>query len=194
MKLHHLFAFSLGIAGIGMAASLPASAAVSVVGTGLGQACYRTAEFGGNPTEGIATCTTALTQEALTISDRASTFINRGILRAREGDPEGAIRDYDTGLGIKADLAEGYVDRGASYLALKHYKEALTDIDKGLSMNVNRPHIAYYDRAIAHEALGDIRAAYEDYKKAVELAPDFTLAKEQLQRFKVVRKPAANGT
>ena len=74
---------------------------------------------------------------------------------------------------------------------LKRYKEALVDINKGIALGAKRPHIAYYDRAIADEALGDIRGAYEDYKKAVELEPDFALATEQLPRFKVVRKPTS---
>ena len=83
---------------------------------------------------------------------------------------------------------EGYIDRGATYLAMQRYQDALEDINKGIEMGSNKPHIAYYDRAIAHEALGNVRAAYQDYKKAVEIEPDFALASEQLSRFKVVRK------
>jgi hypothetical protein len=38
-----------------------------------------------------------------------------------------------------------------------------------------------------------VRGAYEDYKKATEIEPNFALAAQQLTRFKVVRRPA-NGT
>ncbi|HEX3944381.1 MAG TPA: hypothetical protein VHW69_09870, partial [Rhizomicrobium sp.] len=62
------------------------------------------------------------------------------------------------------------------------------DINRGIEMGSNKPHIAYYDRAIADEALGNVRAAYQDYRKAVEIEPNFALASEQLSRFKVVRK------
>jgi tetratricopeptide (TPR) repeat protein len=75
-------------------------------------------------------------------------------------------------------------------IALRRYDDAITDIDKGISLGTNRPQIAYYDRGIADEALGNIRAAYTDYKKAVELKPDFSLAAEQLTRFRVVRRAA----
>ena len=71
---------------------------------------------------------------------------------------------------------------------LKDYRAALADFDKGLQLNANKPEIAYYDRAIANEALGNIRDAYIDYKKAVEIRPDFALATQQLSRFKVVRR------
>lgn len=190
MTLRRLFAYSAAAVIVGV---LPASAAVSVLGAGLAQSCYKAAEFNGDPDSGITTCTLALEQQALTPTDRAATYINRGILRARKADPKGALVDYDAGLRLNPDLAEGYVDRGATYIALRRYKDALADIDKGLSLGAKKPHIAYYDRAIADEALGDIRAAYHDYKKAVELAPDFELAKQQLRRFKVVRRPGSDG-
>ena len=194
MKLHHLIASAAGFAGIGILAALPASAAVTVLGPGIAQSCYRAAEFNTDPDAGIASCTTALKEQALTQTDRAATYVNRGILRARNGDADGALADYDNGLRINPQLAEGYVDRGATYIAVKRYKEALADIDKGLSLGTKKAYIAYYDRAIVREALGDIKGAYEDYKQAVELAPDFALAIQQLQRFKVVRKPATDGS
>lgn len=194
MKLRNLVVGSIGLVGVGMLAALPASAAVTVLGAGVAESCYKAAEFDSEPKSGIADCTTALEQQALTVKDRAATYINRGILRARLDDPDGALADYDTGLRIDPMLAEGYIDRGATLIAMKRYQDALTDIDKGISIGTDRPHIAYYDRAIAYEALGDIKGAYLDYKQAVELAPDFQLAIEQLKRFKVVRKPADNGS
>jgi len=194
MKLRHLIASAAAIAAIGIATSLPASAAVTVLGQGIAQNCYRAAEFNTDADAGIADCTTALNEEALTQTDRAATYVNRGILRARNGDADAALADYDNGLRINPQLAEGYVDRGATYIAMKRYQDALTDIDKGLSLGTKKAYIAYYDRAIAREALGDIKGAYEDYKQAVELAPDFALAIQQLKRFKVVRKPATNGS
>ena len=76
----------------------------------------------------------------------------------------------------------------------RKYDDALKDIDKGLSLGAKKPQIAYYDRAIADEALGDIRGAYEDYKKAVEIDPNFTLAADELARFKVVVHKRSDGT
>lgn len=170
-----------------------AQAAISVLGNSIGTDCYRAAEYGGDPRDGIQTCTYALDSQALTIRDRAATLINRGILRSRGGDSSGALADYDRGLTLDGSLGEGYVDRGAVYISLQKYDEALKDIDKGIELGAREPHIAYYDRAIVDEAMGNIRGAYEDYKKAVELEPNFTLATQQLARFKVVRK-AADGT
>jgi tetratricopeptide (TPR) repeat protein len=188
------FRVLIGVGAIGCLAALPSQAAVTVLGNNtLAQSCYQAAEFGGDPAPGIETCTFAVQNEPLTAADKAATYVNRGILRSRSGNPQGALEDYNLGLSIDGDLGEGYVDRGATYIVLQRYDDALADINKGIDMGAHRPQIAYYDRAIVHEAMGDIRAAYQDYKKAVELAPDFTLATEQLTRFKVVRK-SSDGT
>lgn len=179
----------VAVAGFGLAAfGGPANAAVSVLGGSLASSCYQAAQFGGDVRDGIRVCDTALLESALSTRDRAATMINLGILRSQNDDPTGALKSYNKGLSLDASLGEGYVDRGATEIVLKDYQAAVADITKGLALNSNRPEIAYYDRAIANEALGNIRDAYQDYKKAVELRPDFALANEQLMRFKVVRR------
>jgi tetratricopeptide (TPR) repeat protein len=163
-----------------------ASAAITVIGNGAAHSCFEFAEFGGNTIDGTTTCDFALEQTTLSVKDRAATFVNRGILRARKEDSEGALADYDQGIALNPALGEAYVDRGAVMIVLKRYDDALADFDKGISFGANRLEIAYYDRGIVDEALGNIRAAYEDYKKAAEIKPGFELATDQLLRFRVV--------
>jgi tetratricopeptide (TPR) repeat protein len=182
------------VAGLGLLVmGSSVNAAVSVFGTGLSQSCFQAAEFGGSAKDGITACTVALDEEGLSAHDRAATMINRGILYGRVDDAAAALEDYNNGLAIDATLGEGYVDRGAAEIVLKDYDAALTDISKGIELHAQKPEIAYYDRAIVNEALGNVRDAYEDYKKAVELQPDFPLANEQLMRFKVVHKQHGDG-
>jgi tetratricopeptide (TPR) repeat protein len=176
---------ALGVASL---LSQSAQAAVTVLGNGLARTCYEAAEFGGGSSEdGIKACSDALEQMALPVRDRAATLVNRGIIYSRVDEPLMAISDYDKGIAMEPSLGEAYVDRGASLIVLSRYDEAVQDIDKGIAMGSNRLQIAYYDRGLAQEALGNVRAAYEDYKKATEIEPDFTLASDQLARFKVVR-------
>ena len=180
---------TLALCGLGLSLfTAPANAAISVLGNTISEACYHAAQFSDDATDGIKTCTAALEQTPMSVHDRAATLINRGILRARNSDAEGALSDYNKGLELDASLGEGYVDRGAAEIVMRNFDVALADIDKGISLNANRLEIAYYDRAIVDEALGNVRDAYADYKKAVELEPNFQLANDQLMRFKVVRK------
>jgi tetratricopeptide (TPR) repeat protein len=191
MKIGNLAGIAL--ATLTVVAGTQTRAAVTVLGNGLARSCFEYAEFAGIPRDGVQTCSNAIEETALPVKDLAATYINRGILKSRSEDMEGALADYNKGLSLDAALGEGYVDRGAVMIVMRRYDEALADIDKGIALGSNRLQIAYYDRAIVQEALGNIRGAYQDYKKAAEIQPDFTLATEQLARFRVVHN-SADGT
>ena len=166
-----------------------AQAAVSVFGaSGTAKLCYDGAESGSDPGAYLFYCDQAL-NTSMSPHDRAATFINRGVLRLVLREVNFALADFDAGLAIDGSIGEGYVDRGASLIEKRQYAAAIRDINKGLSLGAHRPGLAYYDRAIAHEALGDLPAAYNDYQQAVALQPDFSMASDELKRFKVVRKP-----
>lgn len=179
---------ALGTLGLAAMMSQGASAAVTVLGSSLARNCYEIAEFGGDTRSGIATCTEALDDTPLSMKDRAATLVNRGILYSKSDQPKAALADYDKGLAIDDSLGEAYVDRGAVLIVLQRYKEALTALNKGIALGANKLQIAYYDRAIVNEALGNVRGAYEDYKMATQIEPGFVLASMQLARFKVVHR------
>lgn len=181
---------AIGAFGIALCLSSGAGAAITVLGPGPAEDCFHYAEFGGNARDGIARCTFAL-DTALTRTDRAATYVNRGVLKLSLHENDAALADINSGIEIAPSLGDAYVDRGAASIALGHYDDALADLNKGLSLGPHRPQIAYYDRAIIYEHNGDIRSAYEDYKKALDIAPDFGPAAEELKRFRVVHK--ANG-
>ena len=169
--------------------SIGARAAVSVFGGGEAEQCYQAAEFGRTGREAIIACNAALVS-ALSVSDRAATLVNRGVIELAQARVNAAQEDFNAGLAINPDLAEGYVDRGATLIAQQKFADAIRDINRGLALGANRPQIAYFDRAIADEALGNLQAAYDDYRQALVIAPDFSLASDELKRFKIVDKPS----
>lgn len=181
-----IFALS-AISAIAALAGSDADAAITVFGPGPAQLCYQGADDGGDAMFYITYCDEALAG-VLTTRDRAATFINRGVLKLSLSHSADALTDFNSGLGIDPDLAEGYVDRGASLIAQKQFTAAIRDIDKGLSLGAKKPQIAYYDRAMADEAVGDIPGAYKDYQQSLAAQPDFAPATKQLKRFKVVQK------
>lgn len=168
-----------------------ANAAVTVLTGGEAEACYQAAENGWDPDQSIPICTFALNGFLLP-RDRAATLVNRGILKLAKVDGTGSLADFEKGLAIDSSLAEGYVDRGAALIILKRFDEALVDINKGIAMNSDKLQFAYYDRGMANEGVGNIQAAYEDYKKAQVIDPFFDKPAEELKRFKVVTKPAGS--
>ena len=179
-----VFALSLGAA---MLAGTAASAAVAVVGNGTAKVCFSEAENGWDVQFGIRMCSDALKTETLSQIDRASTFINRGILKARADDVDGALDDYAQALALGENVGEAYLNRSATEIALKRFDDAKSDADQAIAHGTKRLEIAYYNRAVANEALGNVGAAFQDYKAALEVEPKFTAARQQLARYRVTQ-------
>lgn len=184
-----LIAGGVFLGALGVAA--PAHAAVTVIGSGMARDCYIAVEAGRlQPNKAIEICDLALEQERLTRKNRAATFVNRGILYLRMGNNVRAMADFDAGLKAQSDLYEAQVNRGAALYALQRYDEALEALNLGIrSDDFDARVTAYYNRGLTHEMLGDLTAAYYDYKAAVDLNPDFELASKQLTRFQVRKAP-----
>ncbi len=162
-----------------------AQAASDVAAGGSTKLCYLAASAGDNSTESALTfCNDAL-GENVSSRDRAATYDNRGIVLLTLNQFREAEADFNRAIALRPDLGDGYLNRGAVYIAHKRYQEALDDLNKSLTLGVSQPPLAYFNRAVANEGLGNVRAAYDDYRQALALAPDFTLASEQLSRFKV---------
>jgi len=180
------FALAASLAALFAASS--AHAAVSVIGGGPAQLCYEGADSGTRPDDYLYYCNMALAG-ALTNTDRAATYINRGVLKMDEGKYDSAADDFTEGLVINDKAGEGYIDLAATQITHKRFADAIANINKGLALGTKQPEVAYYDRAMADEGLGNLQAAYDDYRQALTIAPNFSLASDELKRFKVVEKP-----
>jgi tetratricopeptide (TPR) repeat protein len=98
------------------------------------------------------------------------------------GNPEEAIAVYDDLLKVDPRNAPAKHNIGYTYLfklndpgkSINWFTEAILD-DQAL---VN----AYYHRGYAYEKLGKKELAIKDYKKSLELEPEFELAKERLKK------------
>jgi tetratricopeptide (TPR) repeat protein len=167
----------------------PAQAAVTVIGGGLARDCYIAVEAAQIPAaKALSICDLALEQESLSRKNMAATYVNRGILHLRLGHNTRAMADFDTSIRQVPELYEAHVNRGAALFALDRYEEALAAFNLGVkSEDLNARVTGYYNRGLVHEHLGDVTAAYYDYKTALELQPDFALATKQLSRFQVKR-------
>jgi tetratricopeptide (TPR) repeat protein len=166
-----------------------AQAAISVLGGGPAEMCFQAADNGQSPFDYIMYCNQAL-QGTLSATDRAATYINRGVLKLALSNTDSAANDFLAGLKINDKLGEGYVDLAATQITHKRFAEAIANINKGLALGTKQPQFAYYDRAMADEALGNLQGAYDDYRQALAIQPDFALASDELKRFKVVDKPS----
>lgn len=181
-----VFALAL-IAAAAVAGSADAGA-VTVIGGGMAKECSVAALGGESDPRFEAICTQALDSEMLSLRDRAGTYVNRGILKLRRKEFASAEFDFNRAIQAKPDLGEAYVNRGAAAVGAKRFSDGLTDLNKALELGVDEPEKAYYNRALAYEGLDNLKAAYFDYQKAVELKPEWEMPKKELARFTVERR------
>lgn len=180
-------ALSISVALAALLAAGSASAAVSVLGEGPAAQCSSAALAGDSKDEDLAACNQALL-EATSVKEKAGTYVNRGVLLLRRKQFEAARADFESAEKLMPTLGEAVVNRGAALLAERRYADALAEIDRGIAMGPEEPEKAYFNRAIANEYLDDMKAAYIDYMKALELAPNWEAPRHELQRF-TVEKP-----
>lgn len=186
MTLKVVFASAVSALSLGIAA--PASSAVFVLGGGLADACSRLAIEGRSDEYSLSTCTYALETESLVKRDRAATLVNRGVIQLRRKKYEAANRDFDAAIRLQPALGEAWVNRGAALIAQRRWEEGKADITRGLELGSDEPEKAYFNRALAWEALDDMEAAWRDYRKASELKPDWDAPRKELARFTVTPK------
>ena len=168
-------------------AASPAAAAVTVLGNSSARLCYEAAESRSSPSfNAVRNCDQAIREDALSDYDRVATLVNRGILKARLGNVDEAIVDYDAALRRDPDEAEAYLNKGFALLHLDDAaQQARPMFDTALAKKTRRPELAYYGRAVANELTGQVRAAYEDYRQASLLDPSWKDPKADLARFRV---------
>ena len=163
-----------------------ASAQVFVVGGGLARECFDLAKSGNYLFRTAEqTCTRALQEETMTRPNRAATYVNRGVIRMREGDYEDALEDYAKAIALQPELGAAYLNKGAAHIYQKDFDLALEPLNKAIDLETIDIFAAYYNRAIARENTGDVPGAYNDFQKALELKPGWELAEKQLDRFTV---------
>ena len=169
--------------------SVPAGASVIVVGNNSARLCYESAESPVLPTaEDFRRCDMALREEALVRDDIVATYVNRGILKLRRGQIEAAIVDFDRAIEMDPNQPEAYLNKGAALIRAENPGGALPLFTASLERNTARPEIAHYGRAIANESLGNARAAYDDYRRASELRPEWDEPLVELRRFRIVER------
>lgn len=169
--------------------ALPLSAthaAVITVGGPLSRLCYEAALAQDDRQSAIDGCTRSLDEEALLRSDRAGTYVNRGILRMSRGEDAAADADFDSALALDRDLPEAWLNKGFIRLRQGDGRDALPLLQEGIKRNPNRRALAIFARGVAYEQIGQFDSAYADLKRAHEIEPGWALPTKYLSHYRVV--------
>jgi len=141
----------------------------------------RAAKFGETTPYARNSCTTALAAK-LETRDRAATHVNRGILSMALEEYRSALGDFDAAMVLHPEYGAIYVNRGNVFFIHDRFVSAIDEYTKAVAAEMDEYQVAYLNRGMAHEILGHLEDAEADYRRALELSPEWGLAISKLAR------------
>jgi tetratricopeptide (TPR) repeat protein len=104
----------------------------------------------------------------------------RGLVYAKKGEPEKAIRDYDQAIRVKPDFVGAFHDRALAYATKGQLDQTIGDLNQAIQLKSDYK-IAHGNRGMAYHLLGRRDQALRDFKKQYSLG---TRAKWLLTKLK----------
>jgi tetratricopeptide (TPR) repeat protein len=101
--------------------------------------------------------------------------VNRGIEKARNGDLDGAIADFDRAAELNPKDDAPYYNRAQAKRLKKDTAGAIADYTKAIRLGSTNP-AAYNNRGNARAETNDRDGAIADYSRAIKLKPDYARA------------------
>jgi hypothetical protein len=97
-------------------------------------------------------------------------FRQRGLARARLGDVDGALRDFDVLVELTPKSPDGYWKRGVARLQKGNVEASINDLSAALDLGGPKPELLFA-RGVAKARGGNVRGAAEDFDEALRSAP-----------------------
>ena len=155
MRLTQMTCASLALALLATPLAMAHARRTVIVGLSPAADCYRAVAERRQDGDSVDKCTLALTDDFLPRETRAATYVNRSVLHLRRHESRLALGDANEAIDLQGALSQEDSAR------------------------------AYFYRANANEDLGNNRAAYDDYRHAAELSPNWAAPRSELARFQV---------
>lgn len=163
-----------------LAGQAGAQMSVTTIGATDAVSCYNNAQD--DFSKDTDACDKALADGRMNQTDRKKTLVNRGVIRNRAGALAEAKADFNAALAIDEALGEAYLNRGNSHYLERQFNAALADYQRALEAGVNKPWAAWYNIGLVYQAQNKQDEARAAFEKALELNPDFSQAKQKLER------------
>lgn len=176
---------TIGLLAAGLWAGAASAQSLMVIGESPAAECYRNALRASASWSSLNACDSALSAADLPLRDRQRTWVNRAVINLHIGEPGEALSNLDQAVRLGFDSPEIDMNRSAALIRLSRFEDAVEAATLALEAGLRDAEKAYFNRAIAHERLGRIAEAYEDFRAASAAAPDWAAPREQLERFSV---------
>lgn len=134
----------------------------------------------GRPFEAMADFTQAIDLNVLPPSDQARAYFDRGVTRDSVGELPEAISDYGAALNLVPQFPAALNNRANAYRRSGQAEAAKADYLASLAAGNSAPEYPYFGLGQIAEADGDIAAACDFYRKALQANANYTLASKRL--------------
>ena len=167
----------------------PAAAQLQVLGQSAAATCYEHALAQRHDVRAMQDCDIAVRDARVTRRDRAATLVNRGILMIHQNRHNSALEDFAAAeaLGDFAPSALA-VNRACALIGLGRFDEAVAQTDLAIRAGDTREADAWLNRGIALEAMDELAEAYDSYRQARRLRPDWQRPQRELSRFRITSR------
>lgn len=102
---------------------------------------------------------------------------------SNQEDLDASLEYCNAALEENPEDADTYYYRGYNYYYLEDYPTAEADFTKAIEYNTRHLAQAYFARGAVKEHLRKLHEAAQDFKKALELSPDWSQAKRKVEEY-----------
>jgi tetratricopeptide (TPR) repeat protein len=123
-----------------------------------------------------------LYKESIGIYPTAEAHTFLGWTYSFQGRLDDAISECKRAIEIDPEFGNPYNDIGAYLIEKEQFDEAIPWLDKATSAKrYDAHHYPHYNLGRAYMAKGMMKKAVEEFRKAILIAPDYSLAKDALE-------------
>ena len=181
-----LVSLSLSIAFITSSVNVSAQSMSIIGGGSFARNCYTAAtvaiQLNNASRQDLEECNQAISHAKLSRKDLLATYVNRGIVYAAMEEYQQALKDYKSAIELGPGSGEVYVNLGNLYLLSEKYEVAIRQYTIAIKLALPKDHIAYFNRGMAYENNNEFDNAEVDYRRAIELSPQWALPQLRLER------------
>ena len=109
-----------------------------------------------------------------------------GNIQKELGRVTASINSYEKSVELNPRYSETHLNLGRSYLSLRNFTQAQNSLEKAIELD-RRNYLAFYNKALLHEELGDIDGAIESYLRALRIEPNHAESNNNLGKIFLLR-------
>lgn len=125
-------------------------------------------------------------KRSIEVHPTAEAYTFLGWTYSFQGKLQEAIAECKNAIKVDPDFGNPYNDIGAYLIELERYDEAIPWLEKATFAKRYEPrHYPHFNLGRVYLIKGMVKKALEEFQKALEIYPDYPVAKEAIEKLKV---------